>query len=76
MIEIEYMWREVFKHLDAFQLGGTIVINKEEHRLVGMKMQVKRGANMFLKLTYVKHDEMKGVFGMELYDENFSGISE
>jgi len=74
MIEIEYQWRDVFEHLKIFRLGESILINKVEHRLVGSRVLVRNGANVFLKLTYVTDEEMKGVFGTsELYDADFTG---
>lgn len=69
MIEIEYSWQDVCLHIDAFKLGKSICINKEECRLVGMKIQVRNSANMLLKLTYATHDEMRNIFGSDFYNE-------
>lgn len=76
MIEIEYPWDEIFEHLNIFKMGKTIYIDKKEYRLIGMKIQVRNGANMFLKLTYSCGEEMKGIFGMEMYEEDFTGVPE
>ncbi len=72
MIEVEYNWRDVFEHLKIFKLGETIYINKEEYRLICMKVRVRNNANLFLKLTYAARDEIKNTFGLDLYDEDFT----